>query len=95
MPQASTFFLLDHAGKLGQLPDGDRLFLNRRPAVLEPTPASSWYIDKLQRAYGPQLKLMNAQKETYKALQTDKGKVSRLLHSQESRQLAFAAELGH
>ena len=29
-----------------------------------------------------------------KALQTDKGKLSRLLHSQEPRQLAFAAELG-
>jgi hypothetical protein len=29
-----------------------------------------------------------------KALQTDKAKLSRLLHSQESRQLAFAAELG-
>lgn len=29
-----------------------------------------------------------------KALQTDKGKLSRLSHSQESRQLAFAAELG-
>jgi hypothetical protein len=29
-----------------------------------------------------------------KALQTDKVKLSRLLHSQESRQLAFAAELG-
>jgi hypothetical protein len=29
-----------------------------------------------------------------KALQSDKGKLSRLLHSQESRQLAFAAELG-
>jgi hypothetical protein len=29
-----------------------------------------------------------------KALQTDKGKLSRLLHSQGSRQLAFAAELG-
>ena len=29
-----------------------------------------------------------------KALQTDKAKLSRLLQSQESRQLAFAAELG-
>ena len=29
-----------------------------------------------------------------KALQTDKDKLSRLLHSQESRQPAFAAELG-
>jgi len=29
-----------------------------------------------------------------KALQSDKGKLSRLLHSQEPRQLAFAAELG-
>jgi hypothetical protein len=29
-----------------------------------------------------------------KALQTDKDKLSRLLHSQEPRQLAFAAELG-
>ena len=29
-----------------------------------------------------------------KALQTDKAKLSRLLHSQEPRQLAFAAELG-
>ena len=29
-----------------------------------------------------------------KALQTDKDKQSRLLHSQEPRQLAFAAELG-
>ncbi len=29
-----------------------------------------------------------------KALQTDKVKLSRLLHSQEPRQLAFAAELG-
>lgn len=32
--------------------------------------------------------------QSNKALQTDKGKLSRLLHSQESRQLAFAAELG-
>jgi hypothetical protein len=29
-----------------------------------------------------------------KALQTDKRKLSRLLHSQKPRQLAFAAELG-
>jgi hypothetical protein len=29
-----------------------------------------------------------------KALQTDKDKLSRLLHSQKPRQLAFAAELG-
>jgi hypothetical protein len=29
-----------------------------------------------------------------KALQTDKGKVSCLLHAQKPRQLAFAAELG-
>jgi hypothetical protein len=29
-----------------------------------------------------------------KALQTDKGKLSRLLRAQEPRQLAFAAELG-
>jgi hypothetical protein len=29
-----------------------------------------------------------------KTLQADKAKLSRLLHSQESRQLAFAAELG-
>jgi hypothetical protein len=29
-----------------------------------------------------------------KTLQTDKDKLSRLLHSQEPRQLAFAAELG-
>jgi hypothetical protein len=29
-----------------------------------------------------------------KALQTDKGKLSCLLHSQKPRQLAFAAELG-
>jgi hypothetical protein len=29
-----------------------------------------------------------------KALQTDKDKLSRLLHSQEPRQLALAAELG-
>jgi hypothetical protein len=29
-----------------------------------------------------------------KALQTDKVNLSRLLHAQESRQLAFAAELG-
>jgi hypothetical protein len=29
-----------------------------------------------------------------KALQTDKGKLSRLLHPQKPRQLAFAAELG-
>ena len=29
-----------------------------------------------------------------KALQTEKDKLSRLLHSQEPRQLAFAAELG-
>ena len=28
------------------------------------------------------------------ALQADKGKLSRLLHSQEPRQLTFAAELG-
>jgi hypothetical protein len=28
------------------------------------------------------------------ALQTDKGKLSRLLHSQKPRQLTFAAELG-
>ncbi len=30
---------------------------------------SSWYIDKLRRAYGPQLILMNALNETYKLLQ--------------------------
>jgi hypothetical protein len=29
-----------------------------------------------------------------KALQTDKAKLSRLLHSQEARHFAFAAELG-
>ena len=29
-----------------------------------------------------------------KALQTDKVKLTRLLHSQKARQLAFAAELG-
>ena len=33
--------------------------------------ASSWYIAKLRRAYGPQLILLDLQNETYKALQTD------------------------
>ena len=54
--------------------------------------ASSWYIAKLRRAYGPQLIPADAQ---HKALQTSKGKLSCLLHSQKPRRLAFAAELGY
>ena len=49
---------------------------------------------KAQRAYGPQLIPFGARNETYKALQTDKGKLSRPLYSKTPRQLAFAAEIG-
>jgi hypothetical protein len=56
--------------------------------------ASSWYIGKLRRAYGPQLILMDTRNETYKALQAENGNLSCLLHSQKRRQLAFAAEPG-
>ena len=49
---------------------------------------------KAQRAYGPQLIPFGARNETYKALQTDKDKLSRLLRAQKPRQLAFAAEIG-
>jgi hypothetical protein len=46
-----------------------------------------------QRAYGPQLIPSGAQCETYTALQTDKGRLSRPLHSQGSRQLAVPLSL--
>ena len=39
---------------------------------------------KAQRAYGPQLIPFGARNETYKALQTDKVKLSCLLHSQKA-----------
>jgi hypothetical protein len=38
--------------------------------------------------------ILNLRMPPNKALQTDKGKLSRPLHSQGPRQLAFAAELG-
>jgi hypothetical protein len=39
--------------------------------------ASSWYIGKLRRAYGPQLILMDTRNETYKSLEKGASKIPR------------------
>src|SRR5690606_22626893 len=47
----------------------------------------------LSRSTGRRLNTQSKQAAPNKALQTDKGKLSCLLHAQKPRQLAFAAEL--